>query len=200
MSKNKKIKKLSLGLVLTIVLLFGALRLSKALFSDVETLQDNTAGAASVNLQLGGKDPTVVKFSFPNLIPGVPVSSTVGVTDIGTGADFDENLYIGLVVTDSDEGTNTEAETDITGEGELDDCLMMRVSYKDLGGNMVEIQPYTLFSELENIFIDEENFSALDDLLQITTVNITFDVSADACGNEAMGDTVTFDLNFYYEQ
>lgn len=200
MSKNKKIKKLGLGFLLTMALVLGALRLSKALFSDVETLKDNTAGAASVNLRLGGQDPTQVKFSFPNLIPGVPVSSMVAVTDIGTGADFNENLYIGLVVTDSDEGVNSEAETDTTGEGELDDCLMMRVSYKDLGGNIVEVQPYTLFSELENIFIDEDSFSPLDNLLQITTVNLTFDFSADACGNEAMGDTVTFDLNFYYEQ
>ncbi len=200
MSKNKKIKKLGLGLLLTIAMVFGALRLSKALFSDVETLKDNTAGAASVNLKLAGQDPTQVKFSLPNLIPGVPASATVGVTDIGTGSGFNENLYIGLVVTDSDEGVNTEAESDIDGEGELDDCLMMRVSYKDLGGNVVEVQPYTLFSELENIFIDEENRSPLDNLLQNTTVNLTFDFSADACGNEAMGDTVTFDLNFYYEQ
>lgn len=200
MSKNKKLKKWALGLLLTGALFFGALQLSKALFSDMETLKDNTAGAASVNLKLGGQDPTQVSFSIPNLIPGEIVRSKVGVTDSGTGADYNENLYIGLVVTDSDEGVNTEAETDTEGDGELAECLMMRVSYLDLNNEEVEVQPFTSFPQLEGMFIDEQNFSSLDDLLQITTVNLDFDFSADACGNEAMGDTVTFDLNFYYEQ
>ena len=200
MSKNKKIKKGLLGLLLTAALLFGALHLSKALFSDVETLKDNTAGAASVNLKLGGQDPTQVSFHIPNLIPGVPVGSTIAVSDIGTGADFNENLYIGLVVTDSDEGINTEAETDTEGEGELADCLMMRVSYLDSANNVVEVQPYTSFPVLQEMFIDEQSSSPLDNRLQTTIVNLSFDFSADACDNAAMGDTVTFDLNFYYEQ
>jgi hypothetical protein len=50
------------------------------------------------------------------------------------------------------------------------------------------------------MFIDEQNFSPLDNLLQTKIVNLNLDFSADACGNEAMGDTVSFDLNFYYEQ
>jgi len=200
MSKNKKLQKLGLGLVLTAVLFFGALKLSKALFSDVETLQNNTAGAASVNLKLGGQDPTQVSFDIPNLIPGEPIRSMIAVSDIGTGADYNENLYIGLVVTDSDEGVNTEAETDIEGDGELADCLMMRVSYLDEASNEVEVQPYTSFPELETLFIDEQNFSPLDDLLQTKIVNLNFDFSADACDNAAMGDAVAFDLNFYYEQ
>jgi hypothetical protein len=76
----------------------------------------------------------------------------------------------------------------------------MRVSYLDLANNEVEVQPYTSFSELQSMFIDEQSFSLLDELLQITTVNLSFDFSADACENDAMGDTVAFDLNFYYEQ
>ncbi len=199
MSKRKNIRKLVLGVFVASALVFGALHLSRALFSDVETLKDNTAGAASVNLMLGGQDPTQVSFNMPNIIPGEPQRSSIAVTDIGTGADFNENLYIGLVVTDSDEGINSEAETDTEGEGELADCLMMRVSYMD-GANEVEVQPYTSFPVLEGMFIDEENFSPLDNRLQITSVNLNLDFSADACGNEAMGDTVTFDLNFYYEQ
>jgi hypothetical protein len=185
MSKKKNIKKLVLGAVMASALVFGALRLSRALFSDVETLRDNTAGAASVNLRLAGQDPTQVSFNMPNIIPGEPQRSSIAVTDIGTGADFNENLYIGLVVTDSDEGINTEAETDVEGDGELDDCLMMRVSYMD-GDNEVEVQPYTSFPILEEMFIDEQNFSPLDNRLQITSVNLNLDFSADACGNEAM--------------
>lgn len=200
MSKNKKIKKFGLGLLLTGALFFGALQFSKALFSDVETLQNNTAGAASVNLKLGGEDPAQFSFSVPNLIPGETAGTSIAVSDIGTGADFNENLYIGLVVTESGEGVNTEAETDIDGVGELADCLMMRVSYLDLANNEVEVQPYTSFAELQTMFIDEQNFSPLDNLLQTKIVNLNLDFSADACGNEAMGDTVSFDLNFYYEQ
>ena len=200
MSKNIKIKRGLFGLLLTAAFLFGALHLSKALFSDVETLKDNTVGAASVNLKLGGQDPTQVSFQMPNLMPGAPVRSIIAVTDIGTGADFNENLYIGLVVTDSDEGINTEAETDTEGDGELADCLMMRVSYLDGSSNEIEVQPYTSFPDLEAMFIDEQSFSPLDTRLQTTTVNLNFDFSADACDNAAMGDTVTFDLNFYYEQ
>ncbi|HNV44862.1 hypothetical protein KBB59_02890 [Candidatus Woesebacteria bacterium] len=200
MSNSKKIKKIGLGLFLTCALFFGALQLSKALFSDVETLSNNTAGAASVNLKLAGQDPTQYSFSVPNLIPGETAGTAVAVTDIGTGADFNENLYIGLVVTESGEGVNTEAETDIEGVGELADCLMMRVSYLDMANHEVEVQPYTSFTQLQTMFIDEQNFSPLDDLLQTTTVNLKLDFNADACGNEAMGDTVAFDLNFYYEQ
>jgi len=95
---------------------------------------------------------------------------------------------------------NTEAETYIEGVGELADCLMMRVSYLDMANHEVEVQPYTSFTQLQTMFIDEQNFSPLDDLLQTTTVNLKLDFNADACGNEAMGDTVAFDLNFYYEQ
>jgi hypothetical protein len=199
MSKKKNIKKIIIGTLTATALVFGALQLSRALFSDVESLQNNTAGVASVNLKLGGQDPTQVSFNMPNIMPGVPDRATIAVTDIGTGADFNENLYIGLVVTDSDEGVNSEAETDTEGDGELDDCLMMRVSYMD-GVNEVEVLPYTSFPVLEEMFIDEENFSPLDNRLQTTSVNLNFDFSADACGNEAMGDNVTFDLNFYYEQ
>ncbi len=200
MSKNKKFKKWGLSLLLVLVLILGTLSLSRALFSDVETLQNNTVGAASVNLRLGGEDPTQFSFSMPNLMPGVPARSTIAVTDIGTGADFDENLYISLIVTSNDEGINSEAEGNIDGEGELANCLMMRVSYLDLANNEVEVLPYTTFSQLENIFIDEQNFSPLDSLLQITTVNLDFDFSADNCANDAMGDTLAFDLDFYYEQ
>jgi hypothetical protein len=199
MSKKINIKKIVLGFLLTSALVFGGIHLSKALFSDVETLKDNTAGAASVNLRLAGEDPTQVSFNMPNIIPGEPERSSIAVTDIGTGADFNENLYIGLVVTDSDEGINSEAETDTEGDGELADCLMMRVSYMD-GDNEVEVQPYTSFPVLEGMFIDEQNFSPLDNRLQVVSVNLNLDFSADACGNEAMGDSVTFDLNFYYEQ
>ena len=92
MSNSKKIKKIGLGLFLTCALFFGALQLSKALFSDVETLSNNTAGAASVNLKLAGQDPTQYSFSVPNLIPGETAGTAVAVTDIGTGADFNENL------------------------------------------------------------------------------------------------------------
>ena len=200
MSKNRKLKKIGLGLFLTCTLFFGALQLSRALFSDVETVNDNTAGAASVNLKLAGQDPTQFSFSVPNLIPGETAGTTVAVSDIGTGADLNENLYIGLVVTESSEGVNTEAETDIEGDGELADCLMMRVSFLGLDNNEVEVQPYTSFAQLQTMFIDEQNFSPLDNLLQTKIVNLKLDLSADACGNEAMGDTVTFDLNFYYEQ
>lgn len=199
MSQKKIIKKIILGGLLFSSLTLGGLKLSQALFYDVETLASNTAGAATVNLKLGGEDPTQIHFNMPNLIPGVPVRSSIGMTDIGTGADFTENLYIDFILTDSDEGVNSEAETDTEGEGELDDCIMIRASYLD-GANEIEVMPYTTLANLAGSFIDEESNSSLDQALQIRTVNLNLDFSADACDNAAMGDNIAFDLAFYYEQ
>jgi len=199
MSQKKNLKKIAIGAVLFSSLSLGGLKLSRALFSDVETLSSNTVGAATVNLKLGGEDPTRIHFDMPNLIPGVPVRSSIGMTDIGTGADFTENLYIDFVLTDSDEGVNSEAETDTEGEGELDDCIMIRASYLE-GGVEQEVMPYTSLADLSGTFIDEQSNSALDQLLQIKTVNLDLDFSADACDNAAMGDNIAFDLDFYYEQ
>ena len=195
----KSTRKIIAALILVAGLGLGAFQASRALFSDVETLSNNTAGAATVNLKLAGEDPTQVHFDLPNIMPSQPQRASIAMTDIGSGADYQENLYVGLVVTDSDEGLNSEAETDVEGEGELDDCLMLRVSYLD-AGNEVEVLPYTSFPDLANVFIDEQANSALDALLQTKTVNLNFDFSADACGNEAMGDGLAFDLVFYYEQ
>lgn len=192
-------KKIALGAAIIAGLGAGGLTLSQALFSDLETLESNTAGAATVNLKLGGEDPTQIHFDLPNIMPSVPQRASISVTDIGTGADFNENLYIDLLVTDSDEGVNSEAETDIEGEGELDDCLMVRASYLD-GGNEIEVMPYTSLTDLESTFIDEQSQSDLDNAIQLGTINLDFDFSADACGNEAMGDNIAFDMLFYYEQ
>ena len=199
MSK-KFIKKVVLGAITLSALGFGSLKLSQALFSDVETLENNTAGAATVNLQLAGQDPTQVHFDLPNIMPGSPQSTSIGMTDIGTGSDFNENLYIDFVVTDSDEGINSEAETDIEGEGELDDCLMLSASFINDEAIEVEVLAPTLISDLASSFIDEQSGSALDNLLQSRTVNLDFEFSADNCGNEAMGDNIAFDMLFYYEQ
>lgn len=199
MSQKKILNKIVLGALLFSSLTFGGIKLSQALFSDVETLATNTAGAATVNLKLGGEDPTQIHFDMPNLMPGAPVRSTIGMTDIGTGSDFTENLYIDFILTGSDEGVNSEAETDAEGEGELDDCIMIRASYLD-GANEIEVMPFTSLADLTGTFIDEASNSLLDQALQISTVNLNLDFSADACDNAAMGDNIAFDLAFYYEQ
>jgi len=197
---NKFIKQAALSLVVVSALALGSVKLSQALFSDTETLVNNTAGAASVNLQLAGQDPTQVQFNLPYIMPGAPQTASIGMTDTGTGPDFNENLYIDFVLTDSDEGENVEAETDTDPtKGELDECVMLRASYTHDGVEH-EVLPYSYLSDLQGTFIDEQSGSDLDNLLQTTTVNLDFEFSADNCDNAAMGDTFAFDMIFYYEQ
>jgi len=102
-----------------------------ALFSDVETSEDNTFTAGTLNLKVGDDDPTAVSISIPNLKPTDTGSAAIWVTKNSGSISGILDVAIGSVT--NNENTLTEPESDASDgsggalEGELGSFLKVAI-------------------------------------------------------------------------
>jgi len=111
------------------------------------------------------------------------------------------NVWIGNIV--SGEGLNPEPETDTEGEGELDDWLLFNLSTDPAGRLDTNIGLPTTINNFPQPLPPENPDTPLDPFIRVTllnasdTVNLTWEwVLPCETGNEAQGDTLSFDI-FY---
>lgn len=115
------------ALTLILVMMVGALG-TGAWFSDVETSNNNSFAAGSLDLQIDGKDENVVKFAVSNMRPGNQPQGIWTLSNIGS---YNGYLDLENIAVTSKENTITDPEKDAgdTSQniGELQDAVNLRL-------------------------------------------------------------------------
>jgi len=169
-----------------------------AAFSDQESSKQNELTAGVLDLQLGNSDTYILRFN--NEEPLAPGSDGAVETAIGNAGDVDGNFYVTVTLANDSEGDNPPPETDIEGDGELDNCVDVRATLS----NATETATAVLFDWIRADQLhepgetwDEDSGTAVDDLINAGDAFLTIEWRVDReCGNEMMGDV--FDLNFSF--
>jgi predicted ribosomally synthesized peptide with SipW-like signal peptide len=157
-----------------------------ALFSDEERSTGNVVRAGTLDLKVHGNDIDGQSVPIQTLAPGERSDPyTVPLKNAGT---VDGYLNFVLVGT-NDEGTNPDAETDTSGNGDLGDVLEVTFEHGDdvLTGTFNEV-----FNRIYDVDIP---------LAAGATERIAIECKLpDSAGNDVQGDTVTADLYAYLHQ
>lgn len=190
-----KLKKYFLFLALAIILL-STITISYAYFSDTESSTANLIQMGTLNLQVGDSDPAVFNFDFQNIAPGESWQDSLVIQNVGS---IDGNFWFEINVHDSTEGENPEPETDITGEGELDDCAEIRITALPTTGNEITILDFTPITQAIGSYeqLAETN---VDSAINSDSIQYQMEIKTDQCANEAQGDTLLMDLLFHLDQ
>lgn len=187
------IKKVFLALLLALFLGLSSVGATKALLQDTETSFGNTVKGASINLRVGDDDPSTFSFNFNNVTPGEIHQFWVEIAkDGGIGGNF----WMEVASSNSLEMDNPEGETDILGEGDLDDCAEVQIIFDDDMGTEVLAIPFTPVNAIAPI---DTNLSTIDSLVD-GGARMNLQLRTDACGSESMGDAFDLDLTFHFDQ
>lgn len=195
-----KIKQVTLSLLIIFLTVLAATKASRALFSDAE-LSQNTIALGTLNLQVGQEDPAVIDLDFSNIVPGETKSFEAQILNTGG---INGNFWFEPEVTNStegdpNEGGNPEAETNIEGEGELDDCVRLRVSFTDPENDPVKVIDLALLTILDESYEAEAN-TVVDQMINDGHATMKIEADTANCSNHAMGDTVDLNLLFHLDQ
>lgn len=201
----KKIVGLSITALLIVGLVGGG---TYAWFSDTESSEDNTLTAGTLDLNINGGDDAVTTFDVSNVAPGdsgsgnstlTNVGSLLGELDVATSAITNTPYAGGGEFQDGtgDLGANAEIamylDIDMSGD----------VSAGDIGlkSDATTYDPTVAldYDVIDNY--DTENWNATANMS--TTVSYGFRVEWNVptdTGNEAQGDSVSFDITFTLQQ
>lgn len=189
-----KIKRIFFALLLATALGLTSVKVTKALLQDTETSFGNTVKGASINLRVGDTDPSTLAFSFNNVTPGEIHQLWVEVAKDSSG--IGGNFWLEVATSNSLELDNPEGETDILGEGELDDCAEVQLIFDDNLGTEVLALPFTSVAQIGQV---DYGLTSIDTLVD-GGARMNLQLRTDNCGSEAMGDAFDLDLTFHLEQ
>ncbi|MGB9960136.1 MAG: TasA family protein [Candidatus Bathyarchaeales archaeon] len=148
-------------------------------FSDTETSSGNTFTAGTLDLKVNGvDDPLPVFFNVGNVKPGDSDSEDIILSNAGSLAG---KAYVHFKNVVDNEGSNPEPET----AGKLSNSLYIKV----LVGDNVKAEGY--LSAIACASHELGTIAGGDTL----TVTIQWSIPS-TVGNEIMGDSVTFDIEF----
>ena len=188
------IKKVFFALVLALAFGLATAKLTRALLQDTEISSGNTIQGSSINLQVGDTDPSTLAFNFTNVAPGEIHQLWTEVKNIGG---MGGNFWMEVAVSNSLELDNPEPETDILGEGDLDDCAELQLAFDNDNEAEQIALPFTPVTNLSAI--DSVSNTLINSMVDEGAV-MNLQLRTDNCGNEAMGDAFDLELIFHLDQ
>lgn len=189
-------KKLFLGAVLAAIISISLVKLAQAYLLDQETSTGNLVSGATISLQVGADDPSTWGFQFADIIPGQIHEVMVPIVSSGS---IPGNFWLEVAVSDSEEGDNPSSETEITGEGDLDDCSEIAIDFvSDDGSQYLSMLNWTPVNEV--VPQDIDGGSLIDDLVRAGNGQMDLMLRTDQCGLESMGDFYYLDFIFHLDQ
>lgn len=198
MLKQLKFSKLFLSLLFLAGVAISTFSFTKAYFADTEVSTGNLFSVETINLQVGDTDPSTYNFIFDDLRPGKVKERTVAVHNIGG---FGANFSMEFSHDTSLEGATAESETDKDGEGDLDDCVELRVVFDNSSVNEQVMFDWSYLPDIENKIHNEAwQDGQIDYWVNTRVANMTIQARADSCGNEVFGDTFLMNLTFHLDQ
>lgn len=196
--KIKAFKRLLLAIFLITGIILSTISFTKAYFFDVEQSSGNLFATEIVNLQVGESDPSIYNFSFVNLRPGIVFEDSVAISSLGG---YSGNFSLEISHANSLEGDNSEPETDVEGEGELDDCVEMRIMFDNGSVNEEVLFDWSSLAEIENVRHNEGWLDGqIDYWVNTGVANMIIQARTDNCANDSMGDSFLMNLAFYLDQ
>ena len=182
--KNSLIKYMA-RLGVTAILLVALLGFSSLL------VQADDNGTVELDLVLGGEGAT--PWHVPSIFPGDSGVNTVTLHNVGI-ADGIVVIWISELM--SDEGINPEPETDIEGDGELDDYLLFDLSCDPPDRLSTNIDLPATIHELPQDASDSR-YLGVEPLGGGETVTLEWlwELPSET-GNEAQGDWISFTINY----
>lgn len=196
MQKYKhKFKQITLSLLIIFLTVIAAIQASQALFTDTE-LSQNTISLGTLNLQVGQDDPSVLALDFSGMMAHETRTYEAQIQNTG---EINGNFWFEPEVTNSLEGANPESETNTTDDGEMDDCVRLRVSFSDPTNDPISVIDYALLKILDTSYETDPN-TLVDNMINGGEATMTIMVNTDNCDNQAMGDTVDLNLLFHLDQ
>ena len=193
--KKNIIKQITLALLIILITGAATLGISKAVFQD-EELAQSTISLGTLNLQVGQSDPINVPLDFSGMSAG---EERVFAMDIQNTGQLAGNFWVHGEITSSTEGENPEPETDIEGEGELDDCARLIVTVDDNQGQTLPVINNLLLKDITADF-EEADGNTIDQAINNGPTQMQIKVNTDNCDSDAMGDTANINLLFYLSQ
>lgn len=191
---NKKLVKVFFSLLLAVIFGLSTVSITRALLKDTEISSGNTVKGASINLQVGDQDPSILSFDFNNVIPGEIHQLWTEVKNIGG---IGGNFWLEVTTGNSLELNNPEGETDILDEGDLVNCAELQLSFDNDFHDEEIVLPFT---PVKNITaVDIVSNTMVDTIVDEGAV-MNLQLRTDNCGNEAMGDAFDLDLVFHLDQ
>jgi predicted ribosomally synthesized peptide with SipW-like signal peptide len=160
-------------------------------FSDTETSSGNKFSAGTLDLKVDGKDnPLDVYFNVADVKPGDSGSKTIALKNDGT---IEGTAKIHIKNVANSEGTNPEPETDTAEPGDLGKYLVLKIWY-DAEGDGFEADDLIVTDEVNDLNSVLTTLGPLG-AGQTRNVKIDWELPSDV-GNDIMGDSVTFDIEF----
>lgn len=145
-------------------------------------------------LELGGEGAT--SWTIENILP---CDSGVKTVTLHNASDLNSFVTIWISGIDSGEGKNPEPETNKEGEGELDDYLLFDLSTSPSGRLDTNISLPTTINNFPQSYGDP-NYILITPLGAGETVTLYWEWELPcATGNDAQGDTLSFDINYTIE-
>jgi hypothetical protein len=188
-------KKLLVGTILALALSLGVITVARAILKDTEYSTGNTVKGATLNLQVGDTDPSTLSFSFDEMVPGIQQQIF---TDIISDGGYDGNFWLEVSTSNSQEMENPESETDVTGDGELEECASLKIVFDVGSTDPITLLDYTTVSEVP-AELDRLKGTVLDERIAAGS-EMNLMMITNACGSEAQGDAFDLDLTFHLDQ
>jgi spore coat-associated protein N len=175
-------KKILAGIVVVGILALAIGWGTYSYFSDTETSSGNTFSAGTLDLKVDGKDdPLGAYFSVSDVKPGDSGSKDIVLSNAGT---LDGKAYIHFKNVEDSPGTTPESEPK-PDYGELSKNLKIKVS----NGTATVVEGF--LSDIKS------NSYLLGTIAGGGSLTVTIEWSIPSTvGNEIMGDSVTFDIEF----
>ncbi|MBA7601484.1 hypothetical protein ES703_08559 [subsurface metagenome] len=148
-----------------------------------------------INLELGGEGAT--SWNIESILPCSSGTKTVELHNAGSEDGF---VAIWISDIDSGEGLNPEPETNTTGEGELDDYLLLNLRTDPDGRLDTDISLPATINDFPPS-IDGPGHIWIIPLNAGETVTLYWDWELPCeTGNDAQGDTLSFTITYYLEE
>lgn len=200
--------KILLSLLTISLVAVVAVSATRAYFFDTETSTGNSFTAGTLDLKVdGADDPIPAKISVPTMKPGGSGSVIIALHNDGN---IDGGVLVKNTGVTNSEGDNPEPETDKTEPGDLGGALITSIKYDADNDGTFEVSPWP-GSGTGSVFptLDSQSGEMFGSLFGPTdmplakgdtrNMEISWEIPT-GTGNEIMGDTASFALEFHLEQ
>lgn len=195
-------KKYSLQLVSAIFVVLFFVTYTSAIFTDQETSEGNSLSAGTLDLQVDDKDnPFITTFNFSDMSPGDNETHSFTLKNTGTLPGVPKICLRNVINTESTGSSEFESDGD-AGELGANINVIAKINGESLVDTDTSLDSFNDHCWASENVLDTEFVNTNADILDPSeTAIFEFNFSiTESVGNEIQGDSVTFDVEFNFEQ
>lgn len=183
-----------------VVLAFSAY--TSAIFTDQETSEGNILSAGTLDLQVDDTDnPNITTISLSNMAPGDVETHSFTLKNVGSLSGVPKICIRNVLNTESTGSTEFESDGD-AGELGANINVVAKINNESLVDTDASLDTFHDYCWSPENIADTEFVNTSSDVLdpnETATFTLEFSIPT-SVGNEIQGDSVTFDVEFNFEQ